>query len=159
MEIAEPHHEHHVHFSSSDDLADNEIVVRHRNINIYEIQLGFLQVNHTYEVVVRLGANVGEGLDLETFAQKEVPVPIHCKLLRIQRTGDSTLLIFNFKAMHDKVTREKMVLAGTDDSSIQFEIVARVLGRGKGTPMLRSGIKCIGVEPVEDTDDSDWQGF
>ena len=23
----------------------------------------------------------------------------------------------------------------------------------------RSGIKCIGVEPVEDTDDSDWQGF
>ena len=33
------------------------------------------------------------------------------------------------------------------------------LGKGKGTPMLRDGITCTGVEVDEDSEASDWQGF
>jgi hypothetical protein len=33
------------------------------------------------------------------------------------------------------------------------------IGRGKGTPLLRNGIKCIGVELDDESEASDWQGF
>jgi hypothetical protein len=32
-------------------------------------------------------------------------------------------------------------------------------GRGKGTPLLRNGIRCIGVELDDESEASDWQGF
>lgn len=42
--------------------------------------------------------------------------------------------------------------------SLAFQ--ARVLGKGKGTPFLKSGIRCIGIEMDEDESEaSDWQGF
>ena len=33
------------------------------------------------------------------------------------------------------------------------------LGKGKGTPLLKAGIRCIGLEPEDDSEQSDWQGF
>lgn len=33
------------------------------------------------------------------------------------------------------------------------------LGKHKGTPMLKNGIKCVGMDPDEETDQSDWGGF
>ena len=32
-------------------------------------------------------------------------------------------------------------------------------GKGKGTPMLRDNIKCVGVEADDESEASDWQGF
>jgi hypothetical protein len=32
-------------------------------------------------------------------------------------------------------------------------------GRGKGTPLLRNGIRCIGVELDDESEASDWHGF
>ena len=45
--------------------------------------------------------------------------------------------------------------------SLDLEVVARVLGKGKGTPMLRDGVKCVETLRHLDTDTeaSDWQGF
>ena len=45
--------------------------------------------------------------------------------------------------------------------SLDLEVVARVLGKGKGTPMLRDGVKCVETLSNLDTDTeaSDWQGF
>lgn len=34
-----------------------------------------------------------------------------------------------------------------------------LLGKGKGTPLLKNGIKCIGVEVDDESEASDWQGF
>ena len=34
-----------------------------------------------------------------------------------------------------------------------------LLGKGKGTPALRRGIHCIGVEVDDESEQSDWQGF
>ncbi len=35
------------------------------------------------------------------------------------------------------MTRESLHLAAGDGTNLEFEIIARVLGKGKGTPMLR----------------------
>ena len=45
--------------------------------------------------------------------------------------------------------------------SLELEVVARVLGKGKGTPMLRDGVKSVETMRHLDTDTeaSDWQGF
>ena len=45
--------------------------------------------------------------------------------------------------------------------SLDLEVVARVLGKGKGTPLLRDGVKCVETLSHLDTDTeaSDWQGF
>ena len=54
-----------------------------------------------------------------------------------------------------------MIGDGKEVPDLDIEVVARVLGKGKGTPMLRNGIKCL--ETITDldteTEASDWQGF
>ena len=48
----------HVHFDESTDVNHgNEIVVKTKGENKLEIQLGFLQVNHVYEVMLVLSRN------------------------------------------------------------------------------------------------------
>eukprot|EP00088_Acartia_fossae_P023580 TRINITY_DN24582_c0_g1_i1.p1 TRINITY_DN24582_c0_g1~~TRINITY_DN24582_c0_g1_i1.p1 ORF type:complete len:173 (-),score=34.62 TRINITY_DN24582_c0_g1_i1:114-632(-) len=155
------HEDHHVHFSTeSDEMKENSIVVRKRGETSFEVQLGFLQVNHTYEVCVDLSSSdLDPSLDLESYGQKEVPVPVHVKFLDLRKGESGASLTFVFKALHDKVTKEKMFLASKEEDELQFEIVARVLGKGKGTPLLRSGIHCISVEPSDETEDTDWKGF
>jgi len=160
----EHHEDHHVHFSNdSEDMKENHenhIVVRNRGHNHFEVHLGFLQVFHTYEVCVDLKENVlDKELDLDTFGQKELPVPVHIKFQDLEDVETGAALKFVFKALHDKVTKEKMYLTNKEGDEIQFEVIARVLGKGKGTPLLRSGIKCISVEKSDETEGSDWRGF
>ena len=47
------------------------------------------------------------------------------------------------------------------NAKTKFVFHARVLGKGKGTPMLKNGIKCLAAIPDPDESDlnSDWQGF
>ena len=33
------------------------------------------------------------------------------------------------------------------------------VGKGKGTPALRRGIHCIGIDVEDESEQSDWQGF
>jgi len=155
------HEDHHVHFSEEmDDMKENAIVVRKRNENSYEVQLGFLQVFHTYEVVVDIEAkHLNDTLELSSFGQKETPVPIHVKFMDLVKTETGASLKFVFKALHDKVTKEKLFLANKEGVEIQFEVIARVLGKGKGTPLLRSGIHVLSVENPDETEGSDWKGF
>jgi len=134
-------------------------VVRKRKSTIFEIQLGFLQQNHTYEVNVDLASGLDDIANVEKYGQSEVPPPIHCKFINIDTSEGKSVLKFQFKAIHDRVTKEKIELLGPDDSSLQFDVTARVLGKGKGTPMLRSGIHCIGIEDTDETEDTDWRGF
>ena len=74
--------------------------------------------------------------------------------------SSSVSMRFYFKAVKEKLVREKITL-NCEDSELKIEMVARVLGKGKGTPMLRDGIKCVEVLQDLDTETeaSDWQGF
>jgi hypothetical protein len=64
-------------------------------------------------------------------------------------------------AHKEKLLKEQICLQSSQNASQTLTLVfhARVLGKGKGTPFLKNGIKCIGIETDEDEDNSDWQGF
>ena len=154
--------EHHVHFMEEDDsMKNNDIVIKRKNEKKIEIQLGFLQINHVYQLSINL-LNFWKVSDV-TFEQKDEPVPnINCRLLsyRMNNNQEDIEMKFSFTALKEKLVREKIQLQDRNDFSIELEFVARVLGKGKGTPMLRSGIKCVNVlQDADDTEASDWQGF
>ena len=67
---------------------------------------------------------------------------------------------FKLKTVKEKLVREKISL-NCENCPLKIEMVARVLGKGKGTPMLRDGIKCVEVlnDLDTETEASDWQGF
>ena len=156
--------EHHVHFEESGDgPKNNDIVVKKKSENKMEIQLGFLQVNHMYEVSLISSRTVfPPSCDLNDLVQTDDPLPnINCRIISIKARDNETVeIVIKFSAVKEKLVREKLSLID-GNININLEVVARVLGKGKGTPMLRTGIKCIEVLKDLDTETeaSDWQGF
>lgn len=71
-----------------------------------------------------------------------------------------TIQLFAYK---EKLLKEmvKLQSCGNNLKTLTIVLNARVLGKGKGTPLLKNGIKCIGIENDEasDSEASDWQGF
>lgn len=57
-----------------------------------------------------------------------------------------------FFAYKEKLLKENLTIVNSKNSEecLKLCIAARVLGKGKGTPLLRTGIHCIGVEAEED---------
>lgn len=163
--VANNHNEHHVHFDENlrgdDFVADNSIQFQLMGCKGISVHLGFLQVNHRYEVELNIPmAHLGQ-LDVKNLNLTEstsTPNP-NCKLMEVAGVKDNHLnLKLNFFAYKEKMLKENFTLVnGT--AQLRFVISARVLGRGKGTPMLRNGIHCIGIEIDEDSDASDWVGF
>lgn len=51
-------------------------------------------------------------------------------------------------AHKEKLLREELKLVNTNNSEelLKLFVSARVLGKGKGTPMLRNGVHCLGYE-------------
>ena len=72
-------------------------------------------------------------------------------------------LFLEFFAHKEKLLKEELILINEKIPSekIKFVFTARVLGRGKGTPLLRNGIHCTAIELGDDeqSDASDWHGF
>lgn len=129
------------------------------------VHLGFLQVRHRYEIELKIPVNhLSNFLDLRNLHLKEDEVPNLCCQL-IEQTGiksDHLHLKINFFTVKEKLLKETFILRneGNPDEKLCLIITARVLGRGKGTPMLKSNIHCVGVgETDEDSDVSDWVGF
>lgn len=58
------------------------------------------------------------------------------------------LIKVEYFAHKEKFLREelKLVNANNSEELLKLVVTARVLGKGKGTPMLRSGIHCLGYE-------------
>lgn len=72
------------------------------------------------------------------------------------------VFVLEFFAHKEKLLKEELILIyhNEPDQKIKFIFTARVLGRGKGCPMLRNGIHCTAIETGdEESDASDWQGF
>lgn len=74
---------------------------------------------------------------------------VHCKLLTFK--GASTDSHFHeaeieFFAHKEKLLKEEMKLVTDDEKPVKLVFSARVLGRGKGTPMLKNGVHLLGIE-------------
>ena len=74
--------------------------------------------------------------------------------------------VVQMRTLKAKLSKERIVIVpggadGEQSASTEILLHARVLGKGKGTPMLKNGVKCL--EKFQDPDDTDantdWQGF
>ncbi|XP_055541558.1 UPF0687 protein C20orf27 homolog [Wyeomyia smithii] len=171
------HHDHHVHFDATvinDELHDNTIIYRvSPGGDTIMVHLGFLQIKHRYRIELNIPAYALQEVGLKdgtnvSFTVDESRHPnVNCRLLEFlsetitnkdgKKYYDVKVELFAHK---EKLLREIIVLNGSNnETKLKLMLVARVLGRGKGTPMLRDGIHVIGVEDDADSELSDWQGF
>ncbi|GAB0086624.1 UPF0687 protein C20orf27 homolog [Sergentomyia squamirostris] len=165
-EHCHPHH--HVHFDQTavKDEADNSILYQKSGPDSITVHLGFLQINHRYLLELQLPTNILPAfLSAERIAltadERSLP-NVYCKFIEFTgKMGAHYDLKVEFLAHKEKLVREELHLVNTQNADDRLTIVlsARVLGRGKGTPMLRNGIHCVGVEADEESEASDWQGF
>lgn len=159
--------EHHVHFVIQDSFEHTNDIVFQRHGRKLEVHLGFLQINHKYQIEMSLSDSLlsfkqtGDGLKV-ALDDKSVP-NIHIKLIKFSKNekDKNNELVVEFFAHKEKLLKEEITLVNSDNHEDYMKVVflARVLGRGKGTPMLKNGIHCIEVKEDEESEASDWQGF
>lgn len=119
------------------------------------VHLGFLQVKHRYRIELTIPAEIlaeftepNQKLNLKV---DETAVPnINCKLLTFK--ADTTYEAeIEFFAHKEKLLKEELKLLTSDEKPVKLVFSARVLGRGKGTPMLKNGIHLLGIEDDEES--------
>lgn len=156
--------QHRVHFGEDADSfgKDNEIVIQKRDDGQLTAHLGFLQVGHRYELRLTLPKSQYEmcgATELKESVSQKVP-NVNCRLLAVSSDKKDIILKLELFAYKEKLLKEELRLERCDTKSLlTLVVLARVLGRGKGTPLLRNGIRCIGVELDDESEASDWQGF
>ncbi|KAI8120952.1 hypothetical protein FF38_05440 [Lucilia cuprina] len=164
--------DHHVHFDVAtlkDDFESDSCVTYQRSGDTIVISLGFLQVNHRYMIDLKLPSNLFSdlGSSLNQFQPDVSTVPnLHCRITEFSGVKhdehDFYEMKIEFFAYKEKLLRETLhiVNSNNDKEVLKLLIAARVLGKGKGTPMLRNGIHCIGMEKDDDESEaSDFPGF
>jgi Domain of unknown function (DUF4517) len=127
--------------------------------------LGFLQVKHRYRIELNIPIEIlakychdNHPLMLkEQHGENSVP-NIHCKLLSFKsnsskETSQSQFYEaeFEFFAHKEKLLKEELQLLTDDEKTVKLVFHARVLGRGKGTPMLKTGIHLLGIEDDDES--------
>lgn len=159
--------QHRVHFTESTDtfLHDSNIVVTPASDSLINVHLGFLQIGHRYEVkFVFSSGKVSDPLGVRNLD----PPNLNLRVVDLRPSEGmhdgpdcAYEVVLELLAHKEKLLREQVVLQSCDNSlqTITLVLHARVLGKGKGTPFLRTGIRCIGVEADEDSEYSDWHGF
>lgn len=178
--------EHHVHFDETIKLKDefeseNSVTYQKTGDNVIIVHLGFLKIKHRYLIDLRLSADLfkNSAVPLSLIPDSKSDTNLHCKLVDFT-TGNSTCpsneanklninsrfydIKVEYFAHKEKLLKEELKLVNSNSSEeiLKLIITSRVLGKGKGTPMLRNGIHLIGAEHDEsdvESDASDFQEF
>ncbi|CAM1296725.1 Uncharacterised protein g1623 [Pycnogonum litorale] len=162
-EACHTNQEQHVHFDENTDgfTHDSEIIVKQGRHNVIEVHVGFLQLNHKYTIAFFLPSVLIPG-NSSTFQVTNFQ-SIGTRLLDMTPSEDGVKLVVEFTASREKLLKEEILVRQENDDSVVVDyklvIYSRVLGKGKGTPSLRSGINCIAIINDDDSEHSDWQGF
>lgn len=163
-----PEEPHHVHFDEAqlkDDFSpDNNITLQKSECGkIVHVHLGFLQFNHRYHVDLNVPVNFFSSKPEDIFLMTDGMRNLNCNMTEANGHDGKSLYYgigLKFFASKSKLQKEEInIINDFDQEKIKLICVARVLGKGKGTPMLRNGIHCEGAEPDEESEASDWQGF
>lgn len=122
----------------------------------YHINLGLLSFHHIYEACFDVEHNLGGHLDLT-----QVIPSIYMTILEATPTTSGHNLGIRVNASRDGPFKQFFILRSREDSRkmLKVMVTAKVLGKHKGTPLLKTGIRCIGVEPDDEDSATDWQGF
>lgn len=179
------HHNNHVHFDNHDvnDDLEEDNGIRYKltapEQNIVTIHLGFLQIQHRYKLALQLPLALCVATQKLATDSKAAPVAIKleqpetnngmpslwCKLLEYSNeldaksSGEPVLdMVVEFMAHKEKFLKEEMRLLLNDGDELTIVFTARVLGKGKGTPMLRNGVQSVSVELDDDDEGTSSDG-
>ncbi|XP_076174031.1 adipose-secreted signaling protein [Ptiloglossa arizonensis] len=147
--------EHHVHFSGGSGLGkDNNIMIQPQRHGQIDAHLGFLQLYHRYHIEFSVPWNLcihGEGKTLIPAIVAGDNNP-NCHIIELGQEKDSLRLKVVLLAYKEKILKEEVqIMCCKAGTPLKIQLNARVLGKSKGTPLLRNGIRSIGVErPEED---------
>lgn len=137
-----------------------------------DVHLGFLQHNHRYLIELHLPADLFKSqpnVPVNLVAHNNMAPNVYCKLAdRVNELVNESAVNKNEKffvikveyfAHKEKLLREelKLVNANNSEELLKLYVSARVLGKGKGTPMLRAGVHCLGYESDGESSKSDYQ--
>lgn len=152
--------DHHVHFDAKvtkDEFESDSCVTYQRCGDVITVNLGFLQKSHRYTIDLKLPVACLDHVDLNSVFVPDVSSSpsLHCRITEFSGVrGDKECfeMTIEFFAYKEKLLKENLVIVNSKNSEecLKLCIAARVLGKGKGTPLLRTGIHCIGVEADED---------
>lgn len=131
-----------------------------------EIHAGLLLVHHQYEVAVSVDHNLGENVVL-SHPQHNIAV----KALTVSRlaTKEGTQpkgkaykheVKLSVNTLKDGHIEEQVVLTSEEDETktMQILVTATVIAIGKGNPLLKDGVHCVGHDHMDDSELSDWHG-
>ncbi|EEB12891.1 conserved hypothetical protein [Pediculus humanus corporis] len=145
----------HVNFGSENFVPkDNTITIRQTSPGQVQIGLGFLRYQHTYSISIDIPKFYFMGYELESIldaAEKSEP-NVNCKIVNISEKENTYEITVEFHANKERLLKEELTLSLENNDNLTIEFIARVLGPGKGTPLLKNGIKCIGVSRDELSD-------
>lgn len=144
--------------------------------NIVNVHLGFLQHKHRYLIELHLPADLFKcqpNVPINLVADNNIAPNVHCKLAdrvtelvqnaneqegaasNTSNSAPSTskrdkffVIKVEYFAHKEKLLREELKLVNANNSVELLKLIvsSRVLGKGKGTPMLLNGIHCLSYE-------------
>ncbi|XP_074643173.1 adipose-secreted signaling protein-like [Tubulanus polymorphus] len=147
-----------VHFPVEQTNYHNaEIIIINESDCQISVNLGFLQINHFYDIQFTIVDDLGEDVTFDELGN----IQIKMKDVRPSEDGLGHDLTIQLLAHKEKLMNETFTLtsASNPEKTVKVVLHARVLGKGKGTPSLKSGIHCTGINADDDSEASDWQGF
>lgn len=147
-----------VHFPAEQiEKHDAHINVQTTSEKDVAVHLGFLQMNHHYEVKFTIKDDLSEDVIANPLQN------IFAKIISVMPSEDGLGhdIVLDLAAHKERLMKEELRLndANDKDKFIDITLHARVLGKGKGTPFIKVGIHCTGVDIDEESEGSDWQGF
>ena len=159
----------HVRFRQDVQLEPDKVHLKQEGPNpahLPEIHVGLLLVHHQYEVIVSVDHDLGEnvvlthpqhnivvkGLTVGSVAAAEDTQPEGKKYKHTIKLAVNTL--------KDGHLEEQIELTSEEDETktMQILVTATVLAIGKGNPLLKDGVHCVGHEHLDDSELSDWHG-
>jgi len=121
------------------------------------LNFGFLKISHVYALDFEVDRQI-----IQSPEQSDLPLDARVQILAT--TPTSTKLRLQLKTQFDGLLDFSFVLKSEspEHPPVKVIVLAKVLGRNKGTPLLKQGVRCLGraSDDADDTDTaSDWDGF
>ncbi|XP_003428159.1 UPF0687 protein C20orf27 homolog [Nasonia vitripennis] len=151
--------EHYVHFSSASGAGCNNIVVqplRHGHLNV---NLGFLQIHHRYHVEFTVPWNTcvihPEGNPAAPAMPTGEPNS-NCRVIGFNQDRDDLRLKVELFVHTERFLKEEFQITCCEKGApLTIYLNARIFGKDQGTPVLRNGIRSIGVEDDAEEDEEE----
>ncbi|XP_043469186.1 UPF0687 protein C20orf27 homolog isoform X2 [Leptopilina heterotoma] len=148
--------EHHVHFSGGCSVGkENNIILQPQRHGHIDAHLGFLQLYHRYQIEFSIPWNTcihGEKNEPPIFTGNLNP---HCRTIDLSVERDNLRLKVELFAYKEKILKEEVqITCCPNGAPLSVFLNARVIGKNKGSPLLRNGIRSIAVECDDDEDES-----